>query len=495
MILGPELKMEIKKENILLPLIFLVAFIFRLFFVLKIPFFSSDNAYFNLRHSEYIVSNYLPIVYDGLSYGGNIITSTHLFHYFLAAFDLVLNQTLVYKIIPALLASSLVFIVYILAKEITKNNDAALFSALLSAFIPAFIGETLNQISINSLYIPLFLLLIYAILNLRKRRVLFIICSLALVLLEPLNLLIAGTLIIFILLMVAESLLITKEDKEGVALYLILFVLVNLIFFKNLYFEQGIWAIWQNLPTAFYGKLFQDFSLLTTVGLIGVIPFVLGFTGFFIGVRKSKVMNLLFAIVLADFSLLLLKLIAFDFGVLILAIMFAITASISIRELLNYLNLTKLGKLVPLVMGVIVIASIASLLYTSTAVASEIITEISSEEILALEWFQENSSENSVVLAGVYEGYMINYIAERTNVIDTQFFNAENRVFDVNTAFTTESLVKAITVLQKYDVDYIYLSDSTREFYEIEGLSYVTDEECFELVFENDKVKIYQALC
>jgi hypothetical protein len=437
----------------------------------------------------------LPIVFDGLSYGGNLITSTHLFHYFLAAFDLVLNQTLVYKIIPALLASSLVFIVYILAKEITKNNNAALFSALLSAFIPAYIGETLNQISINSLYIPLFLLLIYAILNLRKRRVLFIVCSLALVLLDPLNLLVAGTLIIFVLLMIAESLLIKKEDKEGIALYLVLFVLVNLIFFKSLYFEQGVWAIWQNLPTALYGDLFQEFSLFTTVSLIGVIPFVLGFTGFFIGAKKLKVMNILFAIVLADFSLLLLKLIAFDFGVLILAVMFAITASISIRELLNYLNLTKLGKLVPLVMGIIVIVSVASLLYTSTAIASDVVNDLSAEEIDAFEWLKENSSEDSVVLAGVYEGYMVNYIAERTNVIDTQFFNAEDRVFNVNTAFTTESLVKAMTVLQKYNVDYIYLSDDTREFYEIEDLSYVTDEECFELVFENDKVKIYQTLC
>ena len=495
MILDYKIKMEIKKENILLPLIFLVAFIFRLIFVLKIPFFSSDNAYFNLRHSEYIVNNYLPIVFDSLSYGGNLITNTHLFHYFLAVLDLVFSQTLVYKIIPALLASSLVFIVYILAKEITKNKNAAMFSALLSAFIPAYIGETLNQISISSLYIPLFLLLIYALLNLRKRRMLFIICSLALVLLEPLNLLVAGTLVIFILLMVAESLLIKKEDKEGIALYLVLFVLVNLIFFKKLYLEQGIWAIWQNLPSSLYGELFQEFSLFTTVSLIGVIPFVLGFTGFLIGAKKMKVMNILFAIVIADFSLLLLKLIEFDFGVLILAIVFAITAAISIKELLNYLNLTKLGRLVPLVMGLIIIISVASLLYTSTAVASEVINEISVEEIDALEWLKENSSENSVVLAGVYEGYMINYIAERTNVIDTQFFNAEDRVFNVNTAFTTESLVKAITVLQKYDVDYIYLSEDIKEFYEIESLAYVTDEECFELVFENDKVQIYQTLC
>ena len=159
--------MEIKKEKFILFLIFLLAFGFRLIFLFRIPFFSSDEAYFNFRHAKYIGEHFFPLIYDPQSYGGNIILNTHIFHYFLGFFNILFSDVLVYKILPCLLASSIVIIIYYLVKQITDNKFAALFGALLAVFIPSYIQTTINQISVLSLFIPLVLLCLYFFLEIK----------------------------------------------------------------------------------------------------------------------------------------------------------------------------------------------------------------------------------------------------------------------------------------------------------------------------------------
>src|SRR3989338_5299407 len=121
--------MELKKDKIILFLIFLLAFVFRLFFLFRIPFFSSDEAYFNFRNAKYILAHYIPIFYDIQSYGGNVLLNSHVFHYFLALFDTLFSDIIVYKVLPCFVASLIVIIIYYLIKEITENDSAALFGA------------------------------------------------------------------------------------------------------------------------------------------------------------------------------------------------------------------------------------------------------------------------------------------------------------------------------------------------------------------------------
>ena len=84
--------MKIKKEYIIIFIIFLISFGFNLFFSLQIPHYSSDDAYFNLRHSEHVSENFRPLTYDAQSYGGNEIINTHLWHYFLGIMNLSLGS-------------------------------------------------------------------------------------------------------------------------------------------------------------------------------------------------------------------------------------------------------------------------------------------------------------------------------------------------------------------------------------------------------------------
>lgn len=488
--------MEFKKEKIVLFLLFLLAFGFRLVFLFRVPFFSSDEAYFNFRHAKHILEHFFPIIYDSQSYGGNTILNTHIFHYFLSFFDLFFADVLVYKILPCLLASSVVIIIYYFIKEVTKNESAALFGALLGVFIPSYIGATLNQISVLSLFVPLFLICLYFFLDIKEKQKWFLYLSALLILLDPLNLLMLFTLLIFSLLMYAESFHLRAEEKEGIGLFLVFFILVNLIFYKTLYLEQGLTTVWQNLPLELYGQIFQNFNFFETITSIGFIPLILGIIGLIVYREKNRTITLFKAILMADFTLLLLRLIPFQEGILFIAIMLCICAGISIDRFIHYFRLTKFVRFENIVLSLFIILTMISLIIPSTSVALEVVdTGIHTEEIEAMQWLKFNTPRSSVVLGNVYEGNMIITIADKINVWDTQFFHAEDRITDVETIFTTESLIKAKKAMDTYSVSYIYFSQKTKELYGVESLRYTNDENCFKEVYKNEFATIYQVVC
>src|SRR3989339_250442 len=434
MISDLSVKMEIKKDKIILFLIFLLAFGFRLIFLFRIPFFSSDETYFHLRHSKYILENFLPLIYDPQSYGGNIVLHTHIFHYFLSFFDLLFSDIVVYKILPAILASSIVIIIYYFIKDITKNDFAALFGALLAAFIPSYIAMTLNQVSVLSIFIPLLLLGLYFFLEIKDKQKWFLYFSIILILLDPLNLLMLFTLFTFALLTYAESLGLKKEEKEGIGFFIVFFILVNLILYKSLYLKQGITAIWQNLPLELYGQIFQNFNIFDTINSIGFIPLILGIMGLLLYREKNRTITLLRAILIADFTLLLLRLIPFQEGILFMAVILCITAGISMNTFIHYFRLTKFARLEKIVLSTFIILTVISLVIPSVSVATELI-------------------------------------------------------------YTAESLIKAKRALDSYGVDYIYFSEKTQEFYGVESLVYTSDESCFKEVYKNEFATIYQVVC
>jgi hypothetical protein len=487
-----------KKRYLILALIFLISVCFQLYFALDVNQFSSDSAYYELRHSEYITENFSPMVYDDLSYGGNYILDTHLWHYFLGILGMILPLIVVYKIIPILLASLIVFLVYLLAKQVTKSETAALFSAGISAFIPTFIGVTLNQVSNYVVYVPLMLMLLFCLMNIKRRMGWFLFLSFLIVLIDPMNFLVLFTMGIFLILVIAESFNVNKDMYEGLAFFMFLTALVNLILFKNIYFGQGIEAVWRNIPEELYSNFFRSFDIVSLVYNVGLVPLVLGFIGFGIGISKEKKKNvyLLSSVILADISLLALKLIPYDIGVMFLAIMLTISSAIAIEKIIEYLKVTKLSNYVYPIMVLIAFVAVVSLSIPAYYVSAETVSEgVSDYEIEALEWLNENTRESDIIMANVFEGNLIATVAERSNVLDTSFLYAEERYYDSYIIYTTESLYKAGILLKDYGADYLYFSDKTKEMYDIEELKYVSDENCFEKKFENREVQIYEVVC
>ena len=128
--------LNLKRETWILIAIFFLVFISRLFFIFQSPTFSDDSAYMTQRYTENIVETGESLKYDPLSYGGRNVIYSPIFDYILWFFGLFIPLSLVFKIIPQLFISSLVIIVYLIAKEVKSNEVLALIAALLSGFIP-----------------------------------------------------------------------------------------------------------------------------------------------------------------------------------------------------------------------------------------------------------------------------------------------------------------------------------------------------------------------
>ena len=130
------MKLKINSTIILLIFIFILTLAFRLYFTFQSDNFCSDDAYFHLRHIESITRGDF-VYYDDLSYGGRYIIYPPIFHLVMAL--LTFGNLFLLKLIPEIFLASSVFIVFLLSKDITNNDNVSLISALFSGFCPLFL--------------------------------------------------------------------------------------------------------------------------------------------------------------------------------------------------------------------------------------------------------------------------------------------------------------------------------------------------------------------
>ncbi|MEE9525883.1 MAG: hypothetical protein V3V78_04735, partial [Candidatus Woesearchaeota archaeon] len=117
-------------------------------------------------------------------------------------------------------------------------------------------------------------------------------------------------------------------------------------------------------------------------------------------------------------------------------------------------------------------------------------------DIHALEWLKQNTDNNTIIAASLKDGYLINAIAERKNIIDENFLLAPNtaeRYNDINAIFKYPQKTEAISTLNKYNIKYILLTETTKSEFDIEDLHYL-DRKCFKTVYDN-QTKIYKSFC
>jgi len=121
---------------------------------------------------------------------------------------------------------------------------------------------------------------------------------------------------------------------------------------------------------------------------------------------------------------------------------------------------------------------------------------VTKEEIQALVWIKENTPSDAVVLAPVGDGHLINAVANRKNVIDSNFLfvkDSDERFEDISTIFKTAFKTETILLLNKYQVSYLYVSREAIFNPSFQLLKF-RNEKCFNLVFD-DIVKVYEITC
>lgn len=485
-----------KKAHKILFLIFIFVLAFRLFFVFQTPFYSSDDAYFNLRHTEHINNNIQPIIYDDLSYGGKYIIDSHVFHYLMSFFN-TFFPNISFKIFPELLLATLVFFVYALAKRITPNENAALLASLVSGFVPITIALTLNQISVYSIFLPLFFLTIACLLDIKNKLIPFVVLSIILPIIHPVGFILAFSLLFYLILISLESTKPSILTKEAIGFSIFIGALIAFIFYKKAFLAMGLQAVYQNIPKEMLANYFVNMDVLSIIFNIGVIPLILGAIGLVFGVflEKKQPIYLAASVVMAILVLLFLKLIPFSLGLMLMGVMLAAISALAFEKIIVYLKITKFATYKKQIAILVIVLLVVILFLPAYFSATKLISNtISENEVAALEWIETNTSEESTILASIEEGNYVTAIAKRKNVADKDFLMAPKRYDGIKEIYVTESLVKANALLREYDVDYIYLSPTAKAYYKIEKLRYI-NKECFRKVYENNEAIIFKFKC
>lgn len=483
----------------LLLLIFLITFASRLYMAFQTEGFSDDSAYYIIRQVENVKEKWIPIYHDELSYSGRVYSTAPLYFYVLALFDVFLPYT--FKIIPNLFASLLVFIVFLIAREISKNDVVSLFTAFISGFIPVFFS-TINNISPYTLATPLIFFMLFCLLKIGsdKRYVsYFIISSFILSLAHASAFLIILSSLVYLIFIKIESFPASKAEFELILFSTFLIIWVEFLFYKNAFLIHGPLLIWQNIPKSFLSLYFAEFNLLKAVSLIGIIPFIFGIYILYLSIfkEKNKEIYLLISFILPILLLLWLKLIKLNTGLIFLGILLSLMFAYFLKRFMVFLEKTKVASYKNYILILFIIVFIITSVIPSFIQASEEVKiAFSYKELNALKWMKENTKEDAVILATVGEGNLINQVSKRKNVFDTNFLlinGIDQRVKDVNLIFRTVLQTEAISLLNKYNINYIYFSDRARKGYGIKELVYV-DDTCFDLVYD-DVVQIYYLKC
>ena len=491
-----------KKTLIILGLIFLSSLAVRLYFTYQAQYPSYDS-YFTIRNIQQISQTGLPIVNDHLSYGGRTIVYNPLFHYLLAFFNLFLPLSFVVKVIPNIIASSIVFFVYLVSKHISRQDNAALFTSFISGFIPVFVSRTTNNLSPVSLALPMTFLLVYLFFKVTKQYKFVILYSILFFLFSITHttaFIFVFSLLFYILLCKIERVYVSKAELELTIFSLFMFIWIQFLIFKKALLMHGPMFVWENMPTSYLNNFFLNFNLLESIYKIGIIPFIIGIFVIYRGMfhEKNKYLHLFTALAISSGLLLWLKILEQDVGLIFFGVTLTVLFSHFYSNIFSSMKKTKFsgyGNIISILLFVLILlTSVLPALYYASNNSSE---SPSPEEMSAFKWVARNTDEDAVVLAPLIYGQLINYASNRKNFFDTNFLlisDIDQRLKDANTIYTTVFKTTAIDILTESGVGYVVFTDRVKSDYDIGKLNFV-DEKCFPIVYDKYNITIYKSVC
>ncbi len=476
--------------------IFLLTLTVRLLLAFLIPNFTYES-YFNLRQVQQITETGLPLYHDTLSYGGRDLVFLPFFHYFMAFFNLILPLELAAKLIPNILMALLTIIVYLISKKITNHDTSSLISAFIAGFLPVL--ATPNNFVPETLFLPLIFFTIYCYLNLSEKKYLYLYLT-SFILLSLTSS--AASLIImgfgiYLLLSFLEERQIKPEEKEVMLFSLFMFIWLQFLFFKKVLISSGISFIWQNIPPKIILEYFPHLSIPNAIVLVSVIPFLTGIWVVYQSLFqvKSRKMFLLISLVIATTILAWFRLLRFNLSLSFFGITLAILFALFYQDLAMYIEKTKLASLKRYLLPVVLILLTITIIPLTLGTALNQSTP-STKEITAFKWLKDNTPKDVGVLSTLEEGHLVTYYSQRRNFMDTQFTlidNIETRFNDLNNAYTTKFQTQALSIFDKYNIQFMVLTPAAQLKYDLHGFNYL-GEGCFQKEYK-EETKIYHISC
>ncbi len=486
-----------KRELYILVSIFLIIAILRITLAFLTPNFTYES-YFHLRQAQHIAQTGTPLYTDPLSYGGREYRFLPVFHYLLAFTSLLIPLEITAKILPNLLIASLTIITYLIATKITDNKNAPLYTALIAGFLPILYYT--NDVTVETLFLPLLFLCIYAFLNIQTKKyfysyllLFFLLCFTS----SATFLLLIGF-GIYIILSFTEGKKIDRAELETILFSCFFFLWSQILFFKKNFLAEGSSFIWHNIPNDIILQYFPKFSLAQSLVLVSIVPFLIGIYVVYRSLFQLKTAKsfLLISFVISTTLLTWFRLLPFKTTLAFFGLILSILFASFYQEVFEYIQKMKISNYHHWFSVITIIILIASMIFPSLTVALNQDTP-SSEEISAFRWLEKNTEPNSNILASLKEGHLLTYYSHRKNIIDDQFAlepDIDTRLADINTIFSSSFQTQALSLTDKYNIQYLVITSSTQQEYTKTPAKYIT-KQCFYPIAYQNQTKIYKIRC
>ncbi len=388
--------------RVLLAILVLGVFAFRLWLAFQSPAFSYD-AYFHLRQVQAIEDTGKPLIEDPLSYQGRMYLFAPLFYYVLAFFAKFMTLEIAAKVIPNLFFSLIPVIVYMISLRFVKKGWAAFVTAFFTALIPQSYTYLIN-VSPLSLAIPLGLLMLYFLLDLSTRIRIYAALLFALLLTlthATVFLFVFGFLLYFLLLTLLDH---TKNPKES-EFALFLFFLAcwfNFLLYKKAFLAQGLFFLWQNVPLALRMEVFGKATFLTALYAVNFIPLLFGIYSIYKALtdREHSRLFLFVSLVLGVFILLLFNWIQVSTGLLFLGYFVVILSGHALVLFVRYIKQTRFPKLSYAFLTLLLVLFITTTFLPLFVTADNHLHDVPvPEQIAAFQWLHIHAYSEATVLA------------------------------------------------------------------------------------------------
>jgi len=496
-----NLKLILKQQEFFLWAMFVCVLGVRLLVAFSSTNFNYD-AYFTLRQAESIQSTGLPIYQDDLSYGGKTLLFAPLFYYLMAFFGMIFGNIAAGKILPNVFAALMVIISYFIAMKITKSHKISMITGFMAGFVPILFFD-INNISLDYFAIALIFSIIYCILKLGERRFVdyALILIFLLVLTTPLAFILILGLLIYLLLLKLENFSTEMKELEIILFFIFLVFWINLLIYKNALLSHGIGIVWNNLPLPILANFFGRMTFLETFYTISIIPLILGLHSLYIVfyLEKNRDVMLLTGFTIGTFLLLWFKFIDLITGLSFLSLSLVVLSAFSLKRFAAFIEKSKFRRHSRKMIWLMII------LFTLTAIVPSVLIgrdfagrAPTADDINVLLWAKKNTLKGAVISSSIEEGNIVAYYADRKNIMDTNFLltpNINQRFDAIDTIYKTRFETDAVSALNKYNSEYIFLSENDRNKYLINDLYYTTNKDCFENIYTSGQSKIYLSKC
>lgn len=472
-----------KKRYYLVALLFLAYFMIRIFYASQTQYFSNDESYFGLRQAANIAQTGKPLLSDG-----NRPYYFMPFYYYLLAIPVAFSKDiLLLKIINNLFASSIIIASFLLCNRITKNFRISLLCSVLAASIPAYIGETMNNLSSFSIFIPGSLFLVYLFMDLEYNIDFIVPLTLILVLTSSLSLALIVGLSLFLLISFVENIKSRIIDFEYISFFGFFYIWANFVIFKYAIIAKGLSVI------LFSPNTFSSATLMLAITSIGLLPFLGGtFIVFnYLFKRKSQSVLLLVSLLLSTIALFLMGLLPANLAMILAGEIMVVLFSQFVKDILASIKKTKFsawhnGAAIFLILVTFITQVIPGTVMTRQSINSA----PDRPYVSAFQWLENNSAKRSVVLAAPPEGEFVRYFADRKPAYDPRDIISSNQITqdEIKTVYTGMFLIDTVRIIDKYNITYIVLSKYAKDIY---GTGEFNHPECLRLVY-NETVKIYE---